>query len=206
MYPVSFYPRGVASASKLNHISKSRDLSPCMSGEKSSKVFYNPWTLFCHGNPIINKGLQSPMVRGWAKEWSLGCVNPASWLPLAAGREFPQPGDHSFAQPCIGNRSPTFFNSNQFPPNTYQHGRAGDLLVDACQLRLNHVRRWATPYHGRGNWERRCSGRCSSRHCRSNHWRLFLSRSRHHTTTPRNRILWAQRRPTDNNASSSSWS
>ena len=22
---------------------------------------------------------------GWAKEWTLGCVNPASWLPLAAG-------------------------------------------------------------------------------------------------------------------------
>ena len=34
------------------------------------------------------------------EEWSLGCVNPASWLPLAAGARFTQPRDHSFAQPC----------------------------------------------------------------------------------------------------------
>ena len=40
-------------------------------------------------------------MQGWAKEWSLGCVNPASWLPLAAGGEFTQPRDHSLAQPCI---------------------------------------------------------------------------------------------------------
>ena len=39
--------------------------------------------------------------RGWAEEWSLGCVNPTSWLPLAARREFTQPTDHSFAQSCI---------------------------------------------------------------------------------------------------------
>ena len=41
-------------------------------------------------------------VEGWAKEWTLGCVNPASWLSLAAGGEFTQPRDHSFAQPCRG--------------------------------------------------------------------------------------------------------
>ena len=23
-------------------------------------------------------------VQGWTKEWALGCVNPASWLPPAA--------------------------------------------------------------------------------------------------------------------------
>ena len=34
------------------------------------------------------------------KEWTLGCVNPSSWLPLAAEREFTQPRVHSFAQPC----------------------------------------------------------------------------------------------------------
>ena len=39
-------------------------------------------------------------VQGWAKEWSLGCVNLASLLPLVAGHEFTQPRDHSFAQPC----------------------------------------------------------------------------------------------------------
>ena len=24
-------------------------------------------------------------LQGWAKEWTQGCVNPASWLPLDAG-------------------------------------------------------------------------------------------------------------------------
>ena len=37
----------------------------------------------------------------WAKEWPLGCMNPVSQLPLAAGREFTQPRDHYFTQPCI---------------------------------------------------------------------------------------------------------
>ena len=32
-------------------------------------------------------------VQGSAKEWFLGCVNPASGLPLAVGREFTQPRD-----------------------------------------------------------------------------------------------------------------
>ena len=35
--------------------------------------------------------------QGWAKEWTLGCVNPASWLPLAVGGEFTQ----LRVQPCI---------------------------------------------------------------------------------------------------------
>ena len=43
-------------------------------------------------------------VQGWAKERSLGCVNTASWLPLATRLEFTQPRDHSFAQPCIINQ------------------------------------------------------------------------------------------------------
>ena len=34
----------------------------------------------------------------WAKEWALGCVNPASWHPLAARREFTQPRVHLKAQ------------------------------------------------------------------------------------------------------------
>ena len=49
-------------------------------------------------------GLGSPhsalIVQGSAKRWALGCVNPASWLPLATGCEFTQSRDHSFAQPC----------------------------------------------------------------------------------------------------------
>ena len=41
------------------------------------------------------------ILQGWAKEWALGCVNPASWLPPAAGGEFTQPRAHSFAHLCI---------------------------------------------------------------------------------------------------------
>ena len=40
------------------------------------------------------------LIQGWAKEWALGCVNPASWLPPAAGGEFTQPRTHSFAHLC----------------------------------------------------------------------------------------------------------
>ena len=39
-------------------------------------------------------------LQGSAKEWSLGCVIPASWLPLAAGARFMQPRVHSLADPC----------------------------------------------------------------------------------------------------------
>ena len=39
----------------------------------------------------------SRTLQGWEKKWALGCVNPASWLPPAAGGEFTQPRAHSFA-------------------------------------------------------------------------------------------------------------
>ena len=41
----------------------------------------------------------SVSIQGWAKEWSLGCVNSC---PAARGSQeagFTQPRDHSFAQP-----------------------------------------------------------------------------------------------------------
>ena len=37
---------------------------------------------------------------GWAKEWFLGCVIPASWLLLAAEARFTQPRAHLLADPC----------------------------------------------------------------------------------------------------------
>ena len=42
----------------------------------------------------------SPSSTGLAKEWALGCVNPASRLPLVAGGKFMEPKARSFAQPC----------------------------------------------------------------------------------------------------------
>ena len=43
---------------------------------------------------IMNK-VESGQVQGPAKEWSLGCVIPASLLPLTAGARFTTPRDHS---------------------------------------------------------------------------------------------------------------
>ena len=39
-------------------------------------------------------------LQSWANEWSLGCMNPASLLPLATGSEFTQPRAHLLADPC----------------------------------------------------------------------------------------------------------
>ena len=48
---------------------------------------------------IVGKGRKN--VQGSAKERSLGCVNPASWLPLSTEGKFTQPRNHSFADLCI---------------------------------------------------------------------------------------------------------
>ena len=37
-------------------------------------------------------------IQRWAIRWALGCVNPVSWLPLAAGREVTQPRTYLIAQ------------------------------------------------------------------------------------------------------------
>ena len=37
-------------------------------------------------------------VQRWAIRWALGCVNPASWVPLATGHGFTQPRVHLLAQ------------------------------------------------------------------------------------------------------------
>ena len=42
----------------------------------------------------------SQTVQWSAKRWALGCMNPAFWLPLAAGREFTQPRAHLLVDPC----------------------------------------------------------------------------------------------------------
>ena len=44
-------------------------------------------------------------MQGSAKRWALGRVNPAPWLPLAAGGEFTQPRAHLPADPCTSGGS-----------------------------------------------------------------------------------------------------
>ena len=41
------------------------------------------------------------LVQGSAKEWSIGCVIPVSWLPLAAAARFTQLRVHSLAYSCM---------------------------------------------------------------------------------------------------------
>ena len=47
----------------------------------------------CKNLPFQYKN-QNIQIQRWAIRWSLGCVNPASWLPLATGCEFTQPRAH----------------------------------------------------------------------------------------------------------------
>ena len=56
-------------------------------------------------------------VQGSAKRWALGCVNLASWLPLAAGGEFPKPRAHLLADPCRIS-----MNINDTPPQAGLRG------------------------------------------------------------------------------------
>ena len=44
-------------------------------------------------------------IQRWAKEWTLSCVNPASWLPLVTGREFTQPRARFIAKLCISEQN-----------------------------------------------------------------------------------------------------
>ena len=53
----------------------------------------------CLSDTTTSRDGKKLCVQGWAKEWSLGCVNLASWLPLVLGHEFTQPRYRSFAQP-----------------------------------------------------------------------------------------------------------
>ena len=55
------------------------------------------WSILFSGSIFYPK---PKYVQGWAKEWSLGCVNsrPAARGSQEAG--FTQPRDHSFAQHC----------------------------------------------------------------------------------------------------------
>ena len=67
------------------------------------------------------------------KEWTLGCVNPSSWLPLAAEREFTQPRVHSFAQPC-----------SLLPPLLFQGVRQD--LSSAKKALAKEVRKFPSTY------------------------------------------------------------
>ena len=74
----------------------------------------------------------------WTKNWTLGCVNPASTLPLAAGGEFTQPRDHSFAQPCSGGLSISGKAQGSHGKDTSRHFCTG--LLDAFSRATRDIR------------------------------------------------------------------
>ena len=53
-------------------------------------------------------------------------MNPASWLPLAAGREFTQPGDHLSADPCRSDPAqPTSRTKHTHQHCNWKEGKKG---------------------------------------------------------------------------------
>ena len=64
----------------------------------SIDIIHYIWTK--SAEQAANGPIRMLQVQGWAKEWALGCANPASWLSPAAGGEFTQPRAHSFAHLC----------------------------------------------------------------------------------------------------------
>ena len=53
-----------------------------------------------HTNTQEHDTYKSDKLQESAKEWSLGCVIPASWTPLVAGTRFTLSRDHPLAEPC----------------------------------------------------------------------------------------------------------
>ena len=56
-------------------LQKQRDVS-----ENALHIKYNMVDTWHYLVFVVQKTFQKVKVQGWAKDWSLGCVNPASWL------------------------------------------------------------------------------------------------------------------------------
>ena len=88
-----FGERATGNARRANSAFGTRYALNCATGKKRGR--------FC----MQNVARCENVVQGWAKEWSLGCVNSH---PTARGSQeagFMQPRDHSRAQRCIRTRS-----------------------------------------------------------------------------------------------------
>ena len=73
---------------KLMHQSNFKDIWKTRISPSLSECISPPFKCQCH-------------LQGSAVRWSLGCVNPASWPPLAAGSEFIQPRAYLLADSYI---------------------------------------------------------------------------------------------------------
>ena len=75
--PISVSRNGLASSPPCTHVSSARLIGMLLNlALESTHTYRQIWGSDC----MLKKFTFLPSVQGWAKEWSLGCVNPASWL------------------------------------------------------------------------------------------------------------------------------
>ena len=73
--------------------------------QPSLRLLFHVCTVIKQGSryaSVNDAGLKGhfPVLPGLAKRWALGCVIPASWLPLATWSKFTQHRDQLLADPC----------------------------------------------------------------------------------------------------------
>ena len=66
--------------------------------------------------PHQTKICRSEYLQGSAKKWTLDCVIPASWPPLAAGARFTQPRALSLSDPCTPDNTHAIFAGKKYFP------------------------------------------------------------------------------------------
>ena len=67
-------------------------------------AFSSPKTSGAQDQGQCHKICRNSKLQRCSKWWFLGCMNPASWPPLAAGLEFAPPRNHLLDNLCIGRR------------------------------------------------------------------------------------------------------
>ena len=70
-----------------------------LQGEKEKKATVLMQVPSYRTETVLTNKITRNRIQGSAKRLTLGCVNPTSWLPLAAGH-FTQPRAHLSADPC----------------------------------------------------------------------------------------------------------
>ena len=118
-------------------------------------------------------------VQGWAKEWPLGCENPASLLPLAAGGEFTQPRDYSFAHPCTRlGENICHATGNHFFYSTYSSlyfQKKNKNYGEDFATRYISLRHAKAMYKLKNGLQLKCRSDKSQRRKEKNDWNKFIA-------------------------------
>ena len=113
----------------------------------ASNVNERPGNLFSLGNLLAQKTTRTTLphtVQGSAKRWALGCVNPAFWIPLAAGGVFTEPRVYLLANPCTHTHAITRRPNDSFIRGNVRGGqdRAEEYRVTG-QDAIQETEKWA---------------------------------------------------------------